>query len=67
MGMESTVAPILVLASGIYFSHHFAGLYGVAIAAAGMLFRVEFPRKDKNEPKPVLPDDRIPYFEMALA
>jgi len=38
-----------------------------AIAAAGMLFRVEFPRKDKNEPKPVLPDDRIPYFEMALA
>jgi K(+)-stimulated pyrophosphate-energized sodium pump len=37
MGMESTVAPILVLAGGIYFSHHFAGLYGVAIAAAGMM------------------------------
>jgi len=37
MGMESTVAPILVLASGIYFSHYFAGLYGVAIAAAGMM------------------------------
>ncbi|MDE0790944.1 MAG: sodium-translocating pyrophosphatase [Schleiferiaceae bacterium] len=37
MGMESTVLPILVLAGGIYTSFHFAGLYGVAIAAAGMM------------------------------
>jgi len=37
VGMESTVLPILVLAAGIYGSHHFAGLYGVAIAAAGMM------------------------------
>lgn len=37
VGMESTVLPILVLASGIYGSYHFAGLYGVAIAAAGMM------------------------------
>lgn len=37
IGMESTVWPILVLASGIYLSHHFAGLYGVAIAASGMM------------------------------
>ncbi|WP_295668846.1 sodium-translocating pyrophosphatase [uncultured Mucilaginibacter sp.] len=37
VGMESTVAPILVLASGIYGSYHFAGLYGVSIAAAGMM------------------------------
>ncbi|WP_428328810.1 sodium-translocating pyrophosphatase [Mucilaginibacter sp.] len=37
VGMESTVAPILVLAAGIYWSYHFAGLYGVAIAAAGMM------------------------------
>jgi K(+)-stimulated pyrophosphate-energized sodium pump len=37
VGMESTVAPILVLAAGIYGSYHFAGLYGVAIAAAGMM------------------------------
>lgn len=37
VGMESTLLPILVLASGIYGSYHFAGLYGVAIAAAGMM------------------------------
>jgi len=37
VGMESTVLPILVLATGIYGSYHFAGLYGVAIAAAGMM------------------------------
>ena len=37
IGMESTVIPILVLAAGIYTSHFFAGLYGVAIAAAGMM------------------------------
>jgi K(+)-stimulated pyrophosphate-energized sodium pump len=37
VGMESTVMPILVLASGIYGSYYFAGLYGVAIAAAGMM------------------------------
>ncbi len=37
VGMESTVAPILVLASGIMTSYYFAGLYGVSIAAAGMM------------------------------
>ena len=37
MGMESTFLPILVLAAGIYGSFWFAGLYGVAIAAAGMM------------------------------
>jgi K(+)-stimulated pyrophosphate-energized sodium pump len=37
IGMESTVLPILVLAAGIYGSYHFAGLYGVSIAAAGMM------------------------------
>ncbi|MCB0496537.1 MAG: sodium-translocating pyrophosphatase [Cyclobacteriaceae bacterium] len=37
IGMESTVFPILVLATGIITSYHFAGLYGVAIAAAGMM------------------------------
>ena len=37
VGMKSTVIPILVLAGGIMASYHFAGLYGVAIAAAGMM------------------------------
>lgn len=37
VGMESTVIPILVLAAGIIGSFAFAGLYGVAIAAAGMM------------------------------
>jgi K(+)-stimulated pyrophosphate-energized sodium pump len=37
VGMESTVLPILVLATGIYSSYYFAGLYGVSIAAAGMM------------------------------
>ncbi|MEB2785196.1 sodium-translocating pyrophosphatase [Algoriphagus persicinus] len=37
VGMESTVLPILVLAGGIMGSYAFAGLYGVAIAAAGMM------------------------------
>src|SRR5687768_11469721 len=37
VGMESTVAPIIVLAGGIIASYEFAGLYGVSIAAAGMM------------------------------
>ena len=37
VGMESTLLPILVLAAGIYGSYYCAGLYGVAIAAAGMM------------------------------
>lgn len=37
VGMESTVLPILVLAAGIIVSYSFAGLYGVSIAAAGMM------------------------------
>ncbi len=37
VGMESTFLPILVLAGGIWGSYEFAGLYGVAIASAGMM------------------------------
>jgi K(+)-stimulated pyrophosphate-energized sodium pump len=37
VGMESTVIPILTLAAGIFLSYELAGLYGVAIAAAGMM------------------------------
>ena len=37
IGMESTFMPIIVLAAGIFSSAYCAGLYGVAIAAAGMM------------------------------
>jgi K(+)-stimulated pyrophosphate-energized sodium pump len=37
VGMKSTVIPILTLAAGIMIAYQFAGLYGVAIAAAGMM------------------------------
>lgn len=37
VGMESTMLPIIVLAGGIWGSYLCAGLYGVAIAAAGMM------------------------------
>jgi K(+)-stimulated pyrophosphate-energized sodium pump len=37
VGMESTLLPTLVLAAGIWGSYECAGLYGVAIAAAGMM------------------------------
>ena len=37
IGMESTLLPIIVLAGGIWGSYSCAGLYGVAIAAAGMM------------------------------
>lgn len=37
VGMESTFLPIIVLAAGIWGSYECAGLYGVAIAAAGMM------------------------------
>jgi K(+)-stimulated pyrophosphate-energized sodium pump len=37
VGMKSTVVPIITLAAGIMASYYFAGLYGVAIASAGMM------------------------------
>src|SRR5580765_1159508 len=37
VGMKSTVIPILTLAAGIVAPYYFAGVYGVAIAAAGMM------------------------------
>lgn len=37
VGMLSTTLPILALAAAVYASYHFAGIYGIGLAAVGML------------------------------
>ncbi len=37
LGMKSTMAPCIILAAGIIISYYVSGMYGVAMAAVGML------------------------------
>src|SRR3989304_1949477 len=37
IGMESVALPMIAIIIGIYLSNYFAGLYGISIAAVGML------------------------------
>ncbi len=39
-GMESVILPVIVIAAAIFIGHHFTGLYGIGIAAIGMLATV---------------------------
>jgi len=36
MGMQSAAIPIAIVGGAVYLAHHFAGTYGVAVAAVGM-------------------------------
>ncbi|RKZ26572.1 sodium-translocating pyrophosphatase [bacterium] len=40
VGLESVAAPVLVIVVGTWLAHHLAGMYGIGIAAVGMLATV---------------------------
>lgn len=37
LGMNSTAIPVLLISTAIFVAYHFSGLYGIALAALGML------------------------------
>src|SRR5918994_6612452 len=37
VGMQATALPVIVIAAGILVAHHFAGLYGIAVAVMAQL------------------------------
>ncbi len=40
VGLESVLGPVLTITIATYLAHHFAGLYGIGVAAVGMLATV---------------------------
>ena len=44
VGLESTALPVLLISAGILSSFSLAGMYGVALAAMGMLYRRSYGR-----------------------